>query len=63
MPLTFRFAVDVEEQIGPIARMAAVVVSQSLFAGYFFGLAVGASMVIDFATRRCRVQTESKFAN
>jgi hypothetical protein len=61
---TFRIATDVEEEIGPVARMRAVIISQTLLAGDFFGLAVGASVVENIAFG-CRwlEETERVFAN
>lgn len=60
----FRIATDVEEEIGPVARMRTVIISQTLLAGDFFGLAVGASVVENIAFG-CRwlEETERVFAN
>ena len=61
---TFRIASNVEEEIGPVARMRAIVVSQTLLAGYFFGLAVGASVVENIAVGgRWLEETERVFAD
>lgn len=61
---TFRIATNVEEEIGPVAGMRAVVVSQALVAGDFFGLAVGASVVENVAIGGRRLEeTERVFAD
>lgn len=59
----FRIAANVEKEIRPIAGMSAVIISQSLIASHFLGLAVSATIIVNFASSRGWVETERMFAN
>jgi len=60
---TFGIAANVEKEIRPIAGVSAVIISQSLIASHFLGLAVSATIIVNFASSRGRVETERMFAN
>ena len=62
MEVTLWLASDIEEEIRPVARVSAVVVSQSFVAGHFFGLSEGAAVEVQIAAGRCFEQTESVLA-
>ena len=47
--LTFGFTAVIEEEIGPVARMSAVIVGQSFFASNFFGFTESTTVEEQFA--------------
>ena len=60
---TLWVASNVQKEIGPVAGVGLVVVGQAFVAGHFLGLAVSASVVINFAFIRGLEETKGVLAN